>query len=144
VRWGRPTPGLGLRGLHADRHLALLAAKAERHLSPCCPLGVPVSAQVSIDSSHCSVRQRGDDLAVDPKHAGAAWSTSLRLVEHPILLGGRGLFKDVTERHALTFVGAKPLAVGLVHLTYSTYARSRDCWLTILSLGRCLNVERRE
>jgi dihydrofolate reductase len=45
----------------------------------------------------------------------------LRLVAHPIILGGgKALFKDVTERHALTFRGAKPLESGLVRLTYAT------------------------
>lgn len=45
----------------------------------------------------------------------------LRLVVYPIVLGGgRALFKDVTERHALKFLGAKPLQSGLVRLTYST------------------------
>jgi dihydrofolate reductase len=45
----------------------------------------------------------------------------LRLVVHPILLGGgKALFKDVTERHALKFLGAKPMESGLVRLTYST------------------------
>jgi dihydrofolate reductase len=45
----------------------------------------------------------------------------LRLVVHPIILGGgKALFKDVTERHALTFLGAKQLQSGLVRLTYST------------------------
>jgi dihydrofolate reductase len=46
----------------------------------------------------------------------------LRLVMHPIILGGgKPLFKDVKERHALRFLGAKPLESGLVRLTYSTY-----------------------
>jgi dihydrofolate reductase len=45
----------------------------------------------------------------------------LRLVVHPIILGGgKALFKDVKERHALTFLGAKPLESGLVRLTYRT------------------------
>jgi dihydrofolate reductase len=45
----------------------------------------------------------------------------LRLVVHPIILGGgTALFKDVKERHGLTFLGAKPLESGLVRLTYST------------------------
>ena len=45
----------------------------------------------------------------------------LRLVVHPLILGsGNALFKDVTERHALKFLGAKPLESGLVRLTYST------------------------
>ena len=44
----------------------------------------------------------------------------LRLVVHPIVLGGgKALFKDVKERHALTFVVAKPLESGLVRLTYT-------------------------
>ncbi len=44
----------------------------------------------------------------------------LRLIVYPIVLGGgRALFKDVHERHALTFVGSKPLKSGLVRLTYS-------------------------
>lgn len=44
----------------------------------------------------------------------------LRLVVYPIILGGgKALFKDVTERHALTFLGAKPLRSDLVRLTYS-------------------------
>ena len=38
----------------------------------------------------------------------------LRLVVHPIVLGGgKALFKDVKERHALTFVGAQAVGVGL-------------------------------
>jgi dihydrofolate reductase len=45
----------------------------------------------------------------------------LRLVVAPIVLGaGKALFKDVTERHALKLVEAKPLESGLVRLTYST------------------------
>jgi dihydrofolate reductase len=45
----------------------------------------------------------------------------LRLVVHPIVLGGgKALFKDVKQRHALTFLGAKPVGSGLVRLTYST------------------------
>ena len=45
----------------------------------------------------------------------------LRLVVHPIILGGgKALFKDVKERHALTFLGATALDSGLVRLTYST------------------------
>jgi dihydrofolate reductase len=45
----------------------------------------------------------------------------LRLVVHPLILGGgKALFKDVKERHALTFLGAKPLESGLVRLSYST------------------------
>jgi dihydrofolate reductase len=45
----------------------------------------------------------------------------LRLVVYPIVLGGgTALFKDVTERHALKFVGVKPLQSGLVRLTYRT------------------------
>jgi dihydrofolate reductase len=44
----------------------------------------------------------------------------LRLVVYPIVLGGKALFKDVRERRALKFQGAKPLKSGLVRLTYST------------------------
>jgi dihydrofolate reductase len=45
----------------------------------------------------------------------------LRLVVHPIILGGgKALFQDVKERHALTLLGTKPLQSGLVRLTYST------------------------
>ena len=45
----------------------------------------------------------------------------LRLVVQPIVLGkGKALFKDVKERHALTFLGAKSLTSGMVRLTYST------------------------
>ena len=45
----------------------------------------------------------------------------LRLVVYPIVLGGgKALFKDVSERHALKFLEAKPLESGLVRLTYST------------------------
>jgi dihydrofolate reductase len=44
----------------------------------------------------------------------------LRLVVHPIVLGGgTALFKDVTERRALKFLGTTPLKSGLVRLTYS-------------------------
>jgi hypothetical protein len=42
-------------------------------------------------------------------------------VVYPIVLGGgTALFKDVRERHALRFLGAKPLQSGLVRLAYST------------------------
>ena len=45
----------------------------------------------------------------------------LRLVIVPIVLGaGKALFKDVKERHALKFLGAKPLKSSMVRLTYST------------------------
>lgn len=45
----------------------------------------------------------------------------LRLVVHPILLGGgKALFKDVRKRQALQFRGAEPLESGLVRLTYGT------------------------
>ena len=44
----------------------------------------------------------------------------LRLMVNPLILGGgKGLFKDVTERHALKLVRAKPLKSGKVGLTYS-------------------------
>ena len=43
----------------------------------------------------------------------------LRLVVHPVILGaGKAPFKDVEQRHALTFVGARALASGSVCLTY--------------------------
>jgi dihydrofolate reductase len=45
----------------------------------------------------------------------------LRLVVHPIVLGGgKALFKDVNQRHALTLRGTETLKSGLVRLTYST------------------------
>lgn len=45
----------------------------------------------------------------------------LRLVVAPIVLGGgKALFKDVKERHALKFLGGEPLESGKVRLTYGT------------------------
>jgi dihydrofolate reductase len=45
----------------------------------------------------------------------------LRLVVNPILLGGgKALFKDVKERHALKLLETKLLKSGMVRLTYST------------------------
>jgi dihydrofolate reductase len=45
----------------------------------------------------------------------------LRLVVQPIVLGGgKALFKDVRERHALDFLRATPLPSGQVRLHYST------------------------
>ena len=45
----------------------------------------------------------------------------LRLVVVPVVLGaGKPLFKDVTDRHALTFVAAQPLMSGAVRLNYRT------------------------
>jgi dihydrofolate reductase len=45
----------------------------------------------------------------------------LRLIVHPIVLGGgKALFKDVKERHALKLVQVKPLKSGQVSLTYGT------------------------
>ncbi|MCI0604851.1 dihydrofolate reductase family protein [bacterium] len=47
----------------------------------------------------------------------------LRLMVNPLLLGGgKALFKDVKERHALKFVETKPLQSGKVSLTYSTHS----------------------
>ena len=37
-----------------------------------------------------------------------------------VLGGGKALFQDVRERHALTFAGATPLPSGQVRLTYRT------------------------
>lgn len=43
----------------------------------------------------------------------------IRLVVQPIVLaGGKPLFKDVTERHALTLLTARPLKDGAVSLSY--------------------------
>jgi dihydrofolate reductase len=45
----------------------------------------------------------------------------IQLLVNPLLLGGgKALFKDVKERHALKLVGAKPLNSGKVSLTYVT------------------------
>ncbi|MEK6280379.1 MAG: dihydrofolate reductase family protein [Acidobacteriota bacterium] len=45
----------------------------------------------------------------------------LRLMVNPLVLaGGKALFKEVKERHALKLVRAKPLKSGKVSLTYST------------------------
>jgi dihydrofolate reductase len=45
----------------------------------------------------------------------------LRLIINPLILGGgKALFKDVKERHALKLIRAKPLKSGKVSLTYST------------------------
>jgi dihydrofolate reductase len=45
----------------------------------------------------------------------------IRLVVAPIVLGGgKALFQDINERHALKFLAAKPLKSGTVRLTYST------------------------
>jgi len=45
----------------------------------------------------------------------------LRLMVHPIILGGgKSLFKDVKERHALKLVQARPLKSGKVILIYDT------------------------
>jgi dihydrofolate reductase len=44
----------------------------------------------------------------------------LQLMVNPLILGGgKALFKDVKERHALKLVKAKPLESGKVSLTYS-------------------------
>jgi dihydrofolate reductase len=46
----------------------------------------------------------------------------LGLMVNPLILGGgKALFKDVKERHALKLVQAKPLKSGKVSLTYSTH-----------------------
>jgi dihydrofolate reductase len=46
----------------------------------------------------------------------------LWLTVHPIVLGsGKGLFKDVKERHTLKPLQAKSLKAGKVSLTYSTH-----------------------
>jgi dihydrofolate reductase len=45
----------------------------------------------------------------------------LHLMVNPLVLGGgKALFKDVNERHALKLGQAKPLKSGKVSLTYST------------------------
>ena len=46
----------------------------------------------------------------------------LRLVVRPIVLGGgKTMFKDVKERHALRLLETKPLKSDLARLTYSTH-----------------------
>lgn len=46
----------------------------------------------------------------------------LRLTVHPIVLGsGKGLFKDVKERHGVKLLQVKSLNAGKVRLTYSTH-----------------------
>lgn len=46
----------------------------------------------------------------------------LQLIVHPLVLGGgKPLFKDVKQRHALTLIRASPLKSGTVGLTYSTH-----------------------
>ena len=43
----------------------------------------------------------------------------IRLVVQPVVLGGgKPLFKDVKERHALTLLEARPLKTGAVWLNY--------------------------
>ena len=45
----------------------------------------------------------------------------IQLVVNPIILGGgKALFKDVKDRHALKLVQAKPFKSGKVSLTYIT------------------------
>jgi dihydrofolate reductase len=45
----------------------------------------------------------------------------LRLMVNPLILGGgKALYKDVKERHALKLVQAKPLKSGKVILIYNT------------------------
>jgi dihydrofolate reductase len=45
----------------------------------------------------------------------------LQLMVNPLILGGgKALFKDVKDRHALQLVRVKPLQSGKVVLTYST------------------------
>jgi dihydrofolate reductase len=45
----------------------------------------------------------------------------IHLMINPILLGGgKALFKDVKERHALKLVSAKPFKSGKVSLIYRT------------------------
>jgi dihydrofolate reductase len=45
----------------------------------------------------------------------------LQLMVNPLILGGgKALFKNVKERHALKLIRAKPLKSGKVSLTYST------------------------
>jgi dihydrofolate reductase len=52
---------------------------------------------------------------------GAGLLDELRLIVHPLLLGGgRALFEGVKERRALTFVGAEPTSAGRVLMTYRT------------------------
>jgi dihydrofolate reductase len=47
----------------------------------------------------------------------------LRLMVNPLVLGGgKALFKDVKEQHALKLIRAKPLKSGKVGLTYNTRA----------------------
>jgi dihydrofolate reductase len=51
----------------------------------------------------------------------------LRLMVNPIVLGGgKALFKDVKERHALELIRAKPLKSGKVSLTYSKRPIARN------------------
>jgi dihydrofolate reductase len=56
----------------------------------------------------------------------------LQLMVNPLILGGgKALFKDVKDRHALKLVRAKPLKSGKVSLIYSTQSS------TIRRVPRC-------
>jgi len=47
----------------------------------------------------------------------------IRMMVNPLLLGGgKALFKDVKERHALKLIGAKTLRSGKVELAYTTHS----------------------
>jgi dihydrofolate reductase len=71
-------------------------------------------------------RQRGKDMhavggaTLVSSLMNAGLVDELRLVVHPILLGGgKALFKDVKELHGLQFLDAKPLGAGKVRVSYS-------------------------
>lgn len=80
-----------------------------------------------VDEIRKMKRQRGKNMYVI---GGATLVSSLineglvdelRLMVHPLILGGgKALFKDVKERHALKLVQARPLKSGKVILIYDT------------------------
>jgi dihydrofolate reductase len=65
----------------------------------------------------------------------------LHLMVNPLILGGgKALFKDVHERHALQLLRARPLKSGKVALIYSTRGRLRR---TIIGIVLALSGTRR-
>jgi dihydrofolate reductase len=79
-----------------------------------------------IEEIQAMKEQRGEDIYAvgGPTFVSSLMNRDLvdelRLDVHPIVLGGgKALFKDVKERHALQLLETKPLESGQVRLTYA-------------------------
>jgi dihydrofolate reductase len=126
---------LPLSGRAATKHEIAYARLADKtpHLVVSRTLDKAAWPTTRIVSDLEEIRRRKQQPGKDMHVVGGATLVSslmnadlideVQLLVNPLILGGgKALFKDVTERHALELVQTKPMNSGKVRLTYRTRA----------------------